>query len=167
MLSSKYYTAHLASCNKLCIYHAEQKDIELDKPNWPLDITDIYIENSFIDHFVIPDGVKIFTCSKCLKKLTVPNSIDALYVSNNMLVELEVPNTIEWLIADNNYLEKLIFRNGEPTKLEQLDLSQNCFTTLHFKPPPSLFLLDLRLNMFKSISGEIEEYVRTHEDCYL
>ena len=50
MLSSKYYTAHLESCNKLCIYHAEQKDIELDKPNWPLDITNIYIENSFIDH---------------------------------------------------------------------------------------------------------------------
>ena len=57
-----------------------------------------------------------------------------------MLVELEVPNTIEWLIADSNYLENLIFRNGEPTKLEQLYLSKNCFTTLHFKPPPSLFI---------------------------
>jgi hypothetical protein len=35
--------AHIESCNKLCIYNAHQKDIEIDKPNWPLGITNIYI----------------------------------------------------------------------------------------------------------------------------
>ena len=59
MLSSKYYVTHIESCNKLCIYYAEQKDIEIDEPNWPLGITNIYIGNSFIDHFVIPDNKQI------------------------------------------------------------------------------------------------------------
>jgi hypothetical protein len=147
------------------IRNATQEDI--DSIEWPSSIKQIYISNSFIDTFEIPQGIIHFQCFKCLKKIIVPDSIKYLHLSDNILTELEVPNTIENVIADHNYLEKITFRNGDPINLEQLDLSNNCLESLYFKPPSSLYLLDLRLNSIQHIDPDLEEYIRVNEECYI
>ena len=90
--------------NSMFIRYATQKDIDELAKNWPPGLTFIDIQHSFVDHIDIPHGVDTFQCSKGLKSITVPDSVELLYLSDNMLVELEVPHTIVCLIANNNYL---------------------------------------------------------------
>jgi hypothetical protein len=154
-------------CNNLIIVNATQSDI--DNYKWPENIEAVYFRDCWIDHLKLPEGIEHVTVWKSVRSIYVPSSVQFLYISNNSLHTLEVPQDILVVDASENFLTDFKFRDGNPTKLMKLNLTENKLESLHFIPPSSLCEMNITKNNLTpfTISPEILNYAIKHEDCYI
>lgn len=147
------------------VERAKQPDI--DGLVYPEEVDTLTITGDYFYHLRVPEGVKTLVCSGVgLTALELPDSIEAVYIDNNKLSRLEVPNSIVRVIANNNLIEELVFRGGDPYKLEDLELKGNRLSTLDFNPPPTLENIRLYPNWhMKDVNPGITKIINERIEC--
>ena len=146
---------------QLFLYHVRQEDLKYF--TYPDGVKHISIKGDFLDTYNIPDGVETFVCNRLgLKELYVPDSVTHLYCSENLLQELSVPCTIEYLVVDGNQIHTLEFRDGQPEKLQVMEVQCNRLTNFDFEIPDDCDI-DINDNMPESISQSIKRCMQDEE----
>lgn len=150
---------------QLSVYFATQEDIDtiLDKyKNTQID--EIIIQGDEIDTLNIPEGVtRVICCGVALRHVNLPDSVEVAFLDDNKLREVVLPGKIKRVSLKNNLISFLSFREptNSPSQLEALNLFDNRLQKLIFKPPPTLYKMNIYKNEFLHT---IDEDLRHHMD---
>jgi hypothetical protein len=143
---------------------------DVDKiPLLDSNITQLVIQNDYLDNFTIPSGITTASVSYLgLKTLVIPDGIEYIYCSHNFLRTLELPASIVHVVANNNLLTHITFR-GFPKDLYHIDIRNNRISYLDVPISPSLEYLNAAFNpcvhsMSKCVSSEVLEYLKKQDD---
>ena len=150
----------------LTLQYAKQADLtSFDFSKY--DIETLCVLGDYIDHLIIPDGVKWVSANRLgLKTVSIPDSVKIIYLNNNFLTKIDLPGNIEQVYAKRNYLISVTFRNP-PSKLTCLDLQENRLSHLDFEIPKSIEVFRLRKNFFSSISTDMQRVLNSLDDSCL
>lgn len=162
-----FYCKYIEESKEFSLFYAKQQDI--DNLMWPKGCEIANVTGDFFDHITIPEGVISFACANVgLKSITLPDSLQYVYLSQNKLSTLELPQNIKIVVADHNILTNISFR-GNPTCIEELDLQTNRLLKFEFVPPESLVTINIAYNSYlkqENVSQEILNIIDTNDECY-
>lgn len=146
------------------IKHATPESITVflhEFPDWK-NVYELVINGDYIPYITIPDGIESFSCPDCsLRQVYIPNTIKHLNLEKNKLAHIDLPPDIETVNLRKNLIQTINFR-APPKCLHYLELDYNRLKQLQFAPPPSLWCISIKHNLFldhREITNELKPYI--------